>query len=388
MFGKTITLFRIFGFAVRIDLSWLIILVLVVSSLAQGVFPEEQKGLAVSTYWVMGLVAAGGLFLSIVAHELCHSLVARRYGLPMNGITLFMLGGVAEMSDEPPTPKAEFMMAAAGPISSLIIAAIFIAAARFGARHGWPGTAVTVLRWIGVINAILAVFNMIPGFPLDGGRILRSIFWYFGHDLRKATHIASRVGMGFGLFLIALGILDLLLRNPVSGMWWVLIGMFLRGAARQSYQQVLIRQAFKGEPVRRFINPNPVTVPSSLPVEALVDQYIYTHHYKMFPVVDEDRLLGCVTTRKIRGVPRAEWPRLTVGDVLEVCSKENTVPAGADAMEVLAQMSRQQASRLLVVEDGRLAGIVSLKDMLKFLSLKLELEQGGPDSSAGGGADF
>jgi Zn-dependent protease/CBS domain-containing protein len=388
MFGKTFTLFRMFGFAVRIDLSWVIILVLVVWSLAGGVFPQLFEGLHRGTYLAMGLAAAFGLFGSIIVHELCHSLVARRYGMPMKGITLFLFGGVAEMRDEPPSPKAEFMMAVAGPAASVVVAAVALGIAAAGRAAGWPATVTGVIRWIGYINGILVAFNLIPGFPLDGGRMLRAALWRWKGNLRQATRTASRVGSGFGALLIGLGFANLLLLNPIGGLWWILIGIFIRGAARTSYQQVLFRQALQGEPVRRFMNPEPVTVPPSLSVDDLVNDFVYEHHFKMFPVVQNGELSGCVHIRDIKKIPRGEWADHTVGEVALDCSDENTIAAHEDAIQAFTRMSRHQASRLMVVEDNRLEGILSLKDLLNFLSLKLELEgeEDGLPAVPGGGA--
>jgi Zn-dependent protease/CBS domain-containing protein len=374
MFGKSITLFKLFGFAVRIDLSWVVILVLVTWSLSAGVFPARHEDLTTGTYWLMGLAAAMGLFLSIVLHELCHSLVARQFGLPMSGITLFMFGGVAEMTDEPPSPKAEFMMAVAGPACSIVLAGLFIGASVLTAQAGVRVEVTAVLRWVGFINGILVAFNMVPGFPLDGGRVLRSILWHFNGNFRKATYAASRAGMAFSLVLIAVGIFNLLFLNPIGGLWWVLIGMFLRGAATQSYQQVLIRQALKGESVRQFMTSDPITVTPSLPLDEFVHDYVYRHHFKMFPVVDDGRLLGCVTTRQVKEVPRDAWADRTVGDVVDGCSDANSVHADADAMDALKMMNHNQVSRVMVVDDGELLGMLSLKDLLEFLSLKLDLE--------------
>ncbi|MFW6154772.1 MAG: site-2 protease family protein [Planctomycetota bacterium] len=384
MFGRAITLFTVFGFTVRLDPSWLIIMALIVWSLAGAVFPEMYEGLHWGVYLTMGLAAAVGLFASIVVHELCHSLVARRYGLPMKGITLFLLGGVAEMHDEPPSAKAEFMMAIAGPVASVVVAVVFIGLGALGSLAGWSDPVVGVLKWIGLINGILAVFNMIPGFPLDGGRVLRAALWHFKGNLQRATRTASHVGAGFGAVLIGLGILNLLLLNPIGGLWWILIGMFVRGAAKSGYQQVLIRQALQGEPVRRFMNSDPVTVPPSISVEDLVENYVYRYHFKMFPIVEEDRLAGCVNTRLVKEVPREQWSQRTVGDLAAGCSEANTIAPDADAIDAFQQMNRHQASRLMVVQDGSLQGILALKDLLKFLSMKLELEN---NESVGLGGD-
>jgi len=377
MFGRRVTLFKLLGFAVRVDVSWLIIVVLVTWSLAQGLFPHYYEGLPKPVYWVMGAFGALGLFVAIVFHELSHSLVARRYGLQIKGITLFIFGGVAEMTDEPPSAKAEFMMAIAGPLASVAFALACYAIYVMGKVGGWPVPVIGVLWYLAFINVILAGFNMIPGFPLDGGRILRSILWYWKGNLRWATRIASQIGAGFGTVLVILGIVYIVFGNFVSGIWWFLIGMFLRNASQMSYQHLLRRKMLEGETVRRFMKAEPVTVPPSITIKELVEDYIYRYHFKMFPVTDGDRLIGCITTQRIKGVPMEEWGIRTVGSVVEACSPDNTVSPDTDAMEALSLMNRSGASRLMVVEGSRLVGVIALKDMLRLLALKLDLEGDG-----------
>jgi Zn-dependent protease/predicted transcriptional regulator len=376
MFGKRISLFTLFGFQVKIDLSWLVLAVLITWSLAQGFFPYYFKGLSSATYWWMGVAGAIGLFFSIIFHEMSHSLVARRYGLPMKGITLFIFGGVAEMEDEPPSPQAELMMALAGPFASLVLVGIFFVLNVVGKAAGWPAPVLGIIYYIWFINGILIVFNLIPGFPLDGGRVLRSILWRAKNNLRWATRVASRVGAGFGTVLIVLGIFSVLFGNFIGGMWYFLIGMFLRAAASGSYQNLLMRQALEGEKVSRFMNRSPVTVPPSITVEQLVENYIYKHHFKMFPVLDGDRLMGCVTIQQVKEIPRAQWKERTVGELGKSCSPDNVISPDEDAMKALAKMNRTRSSRLMVVQDNRLVGIISLKDLLSFFSLKVELEEG------------
>jgi Zn-dependent protease len=376
MFGKRIKLFKLFGFEVGIDMSWIFLAILIAWSLSVGLFPVQFKGLSTRTYWVMGIVGAIGLFFSIVFHEMCHSLVARRYGLPMKGITLFIFGGVAEMGDEPPSPRAEFMMAIVGPVSSIAIGIVFYGINILGRQNAWSEPINGVVQYLWFINFLLAFFNLIPAFPLDGGRVLRSILWGWKGNLRWATHISSRIGSGFGILLIILGAFQFLRGNFIGGMWWFLIGMFLRGAAKMSYQQLIIRKALEGEPVRRFMKTDPITVTPSLTVAQLVDDYIYKYHHKMFPVVeDSDRLVGCVTTKQIKEIPREEWGVRKVGEIANQCSLENTIEPQVDAMKALSLMSKTGASRLVVTEGNRLIGVISLKDLLKFFSLKVELEE-------------
>jgi Zn-dependent protease len=375
MFGKRFNLFKLMGFQVRIDLSWIVIALLVAWSLSTGFFPFRYQGLSTQAYWIMGVIGALGLFFSIVVHEFCHSLMARRFNMHMKGITLFIFGGMAEMSDEPESAKAEFMVAVVGPLSSLAVAAIFYVIYISGRGADILPRAVSgVIQYLAFINVVLAAFNCLPAFPLDGGRVLRSILWGAKGNLRWATRVSSSIGSGFGIFLIVMGIFNLFTGNFIGGMWWALIGMFLHSAAKMSYQQLLTRRALQGESVSRFMRKDPVTVPPDLTLDKLIEDYIYRHHYKMFPVVtDAGKLAGCVTTREVKEVPKEEWKSRKVADIAVSCSSENTIPPETDAVKALSLMHRTGSSRLMVVDGDRLAGIVSLKDMLKFLSLKIEL---------------
>jgi Zn-dependent protease/predicted transcriptional regulator len=376
MFGKRIPLFRLFGIEIRLDLSWILIAVLITWTLSRGVFPAYYPNLQVATYWTMGVIAAAGLFASIVLHELAHAAVAQREGIGIDGITLFVFGGVAEMQAEPPSPGAEFRMAIAGPIASIAIAVVCFLVTSAGGAVGASTPFVGVFAYLATINTILAVFNMVPAFPLDGGRVLRAALWAWKGRLRWATRITASIGSGFGIFLIVMGVLSVLRGNFIGGMWWFLIGLFVRGAAQMSYQQVVVREGLQGVPVRRIMNPEPVAVPSGITVAELVEDYIYRHHYKMFPVVDGDRLIGCVGLRDIKEVPRERWGTTPISAVMRQCSPENTVTPDADALAALTRMHQTGNGRLLVTEHGTLVGIVTLKDMLKFLSIKLDLETG------------
>ena len=374
MFGKRFKLFKFLGFEVGIDLSWIIIAILIAWSLSTGYFPFQIQNLSIRIYWLMGIIGAVGLFFSIIAHEFCHSLVARKSGMPMKGITLFIFGGVAEMSDEPPSAGTEFLIAVVGPLSSLAIAAVFWGIYRMGIAADWPQAVNGVVAYLSMINALLAVFNLIPAFPLDGGRILRSILWGWKGNLRWATRISSSIGVGFSILLILLGFIRILGGNFIGGMWLGLIGLFIHGAAKMSYQQLITRKALEGEPLKRFMQTDPVTVPDSLTVEKLVEDYIYRYHFKLFPVVDSNKLRGCITTKKVKEIPRDQWGKKTVGEVADPCSAENTIDPEADAVKALSAMRRNNASRLMVVKNDQLVGIIALKDMLEFLSLKVELD--------------
>jgi len=373
LFGKKVKLFSLFGFRVSIDLSWIIIAVLVTWSLAEGVFPQYLEGLSSGTYWWMGVVGAAGLFASIVVHELFHSLVARRFGLPMKGITLFLFGGVAEMDDEPPSAKSEFYMSIAGPITSIVVGLIFLTVYWVGNTGGWSKPAIGIVFYLGAINLILAGFNLVPAFPLDGGRVLRSALWYWKGSLRWATRVASQIGAGFGIVLIILGVVYFIRGNLLGGVWWALIGLFIRRASQMSYQRVLIRKALEGETVARFMKEDPVTVPPDISVNELVEDYVYKHHFKMYPVTKDGGLMGCITTREIKNVPREKWKETKVSDVAQDCSPENSISPETDATKALSLMGKSGQSRLMVTEGGHLVGLITLKDLLRFLTVKMDL---------------
>jgi len=375
MFGRKIHLFTIFGFDVGIDFTWILLAVLITWSLAKGLFPVWFGNHSTATYWWMGVAGAIGLFLSIVFHEFWHAIIARHYGLPIKGITLFVFGGVAEMEDEPHNAKTELLMAIAGPVSSVALGISFLLVYGVGRTIRWPEPVGGVLFYLGWLNLVLAVFNMLPAFPLDGGRVLRSILWFARGDLRWATRIASAIGSGLGIFLIVLGLLSFIGGSFITGIWYFLIGMFIRGAALTSYRQVLIRNALSGETIAHFMQPNPVTVPPSASIRELVDDYLYKYHYKMFPVTADDTLEGCITSNEVKNIPREQWGTLHVQDVLVPCSVDTTIPQDTDAMKALSLMNRTGRSRLMVVEGDHLVGVITLKDMLKFLDLKIDLEE-------------
>lgn len=374
MFGKQITLFKLFDFKIRIDASWIIIAVLITWSLAKGVFPHYYKDLPEATYWWMGGAGALGLFASIILHELCHSLVARRFGLPIRGITLFIFGGVSEMEEEPPSAKAEFFMAIAGPISSILIGFALYGTFLAIQKAGWPVSVAGVINYTAQINWILAGFNLVPAFPLDGGRVFRSILWLWKGNLRWATRIAAQIGSGFGFFLSVVGILFIIRGTFVSGIWMLLIGMFLHNASQVSYKRLVILRILGGETVRRFMKTDPVAVPVSTSITDLVENYVYKYHFKMFPVIKNDKLVGCVSTREVKTVPREKWSQRTVEELARPCSSTNTISLNTEAVKALSIMSQTGNSRIMVAEGHRLVGIITLKDLLQFLSLKMNLE--------------
>lgn len=373
MFRRRIELFKILGFSVRVDSSWIFLATLIVWSFATQVYPAAQPELPARAYWAMGLLTAVGIFVSIILHELAHALVARHYGLEMRGITLFIFGGMAEMEDEPPSAEAELMTALGGPVISILLAG-FLGAFWMLGLGTWEPTVVTVLGNLAFLNVLLVAFNAVPAFPLDGGRVLRALLWYFKGSLTDATRIAARVGSLFGAVLLALGVFAALSGALLQGIWFGLIGLFIRGAAQMSNQQLLFRSTLEGEMVSRFMQRDPVTVPRSISVAELVEDYLYRYQLKMFPVVDGDRLLGCVHLQDLQRLPRDEWDRQTVGALAERLGPGNTVAPDTDAMSAFSLMNKRRLSRLMVTEGDTLVGILTLKDLRRFFFLRQELE--------------
>jgi Zn-dependent protease/CBS domain-containing protein len=381
MFGARWRLFRLLGIPVSLDLSWLIILALLTLTLAElfpqlmrQYYPEAVVSYPPGAYWGMAVVTAVLFFACILLHEFGHALVARHQGMPIRGITLFLFGGVAEIGEEPTSAGREFLMAVAGPVVSLILAGLFALLAWIGRQSAWPPIVVIMLGYLASINLLILVFNLVPAFPLDGGRVLRSILWGATGSLTRATRWASLAGQVFAWLLIAWGVVQFFSGNWIGGVWLGLIGMFLNSAAQSGYQQVMIRQALRGESVQRFMNPNPIVVPPSLDLRTWIEDYVYHYHRKTFPVGSSDHIEGVIDASLLTQLPRSEWPLHTVGEVMTRDWQTRSISPDTDAMDAFAKMTRTGASRLLVTEDGRLVGILSLKDLLRFLNLKLEFE--------------
>ena len=372
-----IVLFDIAGFAVKIDWSWAILAVLIAWSLAEGFFPALYSGLPTLTYWWMGAAGVIGLFLSILLHELSHSFVGRYYKVPIRGITLFIFGGVAELDEEPLSPTIEFRMAIVGPILSLCLAGLFYLATIAGEAAGWPQPAVGVARYLASLNLILALFNLAPGFPLDGGRVLRAFLWGRWRDLRRATRVAAKVGIWLAFLLMGVGMVSILGGDLGTGIWWILIGLFLRNAAAGSYYELRTRELMRSRTVRDFMSGSPIAVNSNISLQQFVDDFVLRYHHEFFPVVDEGRILGSAGLEQLKAIPRNAWPTTTVGDVLAPISDRNAIEAQVGALAALRAMQQQKVSRLMVLDGGILVGILALKDLLKNLSLEVAV-QGDP----------
>jgi len=373
MFLHRIRVFTLVGFTVWIDASWLIFAALITWTLAAGVFPSQIPNLPRALYWWMGVAGAIGLFFSIVIHELSHSIVARRFAIPIRGITLFIFGGVAELHDEPTSARGEFWMTIAGPISSVMIGAILLSLAKVTGAE-LPRPVEVLLIYLGEINWLLALFNLAPAFPLDGGRVLRSALWAWKRDYAWATRVAARFGAGFGILLMAAAGFSVLRGNFVGGVWLFLIGLFLNGAAGATRRQLLLAQTFTGRKVSNFVSEQPAISPD-LSLKAAVEKYFYRYHSRILPVMHDGTLTGCVRAEKLREINQSQWEKLHVSDAAEPCTHDATISPDADALDALKRMPRTGRDELFVVDGRRYVGVISLANMLRFLAIRRDLER-------------
>lgn len=370
MFGHRFTIMKVAGIPLRIDLSWFIIFFIVAWSLAVNVFPRSLPQVTPVTAWIMGFAAALGLFVSVVLHEYGHAAAARRRGIEMDAITLFIFGGVAEMRDDPPDARSEFAVAIAGPLVTVVLAVVFAVLAMVTPA----GPVATVLGYLAVINGVVLAFNLIPAFPLDGGRVLRAALWAWRHDLRWATSICARAGVIFAFALFGFAIIALIGGNFIGAMWWFFLGLFLQNAARASYQQVLWKQVLSGVRVGTLMHPDPRTAPAELALDAFTEEYVYRYPYKMFPVVVDDELLGCVNVERVREIPAAQRVGMSVSDVMESCDEANTIETSEAAIHALRKMVQHSSTRLMAVRDGRLAGVIAMRDLMNYVARRIEFE--------------
>jgi len=371
---KSIHIGTVLGIPIRVNYTWLIIFGLVVWTLANGYFPFVVPGMSEKTYWTMAVISAVLLFGSLLLHELSHSAVALKNKLPIRGITLFIFGGVAQMEKEPQDPGTEFRMAAAGPACSLVLSAAFFGSAILLSYAGAHPAVIAVARYLYIINLIVAVFNLVPGFPLDGGRVLRAALWSHYNDLKKATRVASRFGKGFAYLLMALGLFNLFGGALISGIWFILIGFFLFEAAESSYQQVAMKSALSGIRVQDIMTKSVITIDAKATLDRLVDDYFFKFRFTSFPVIRDDMLMGLLTLHNVKEVPKEKWGETSAEQAMVPLSSAILVHPHAEAMTALSKMVRNGTGRLIVVEDHKVLGILSQRDVMRLFEVRSDLE--------------
>lgn len=367
VFKGTWQIGTIMGIPIRVHFSWLLVFGLITWSLSTQYFPAAAPNLPQMSYWVKGLLAALFLFGSVAFHELAHSWVARRYGIFISGITLFIFGGVAEMKGEPPHPKAEFRIALAGPLSSFFLSFLFFAISFYPAGGIRP-----LFFYLAQINLILGIFNLIPGFPMDGGRILRSAIWNRKNDFFKATRLASRIGRNIGLFFIFFGIFSIFTRMS-GGIWLMLIGWFLYSTAQASYQQATLQENLVGVKVKDIITRNLITLPATMTLEEAVNGFFLKFGFGGFPVIDKERFLGFITLKEIRNVRREDWGTVKVSEVAVPHDKKWEVSLEEEAMKSLELMLEEDKGRIAVMDKGVLIGLITRNGIARYLQVKKEV---------------
>ncbi len=362
----------IFGISIEINITWFVIFVLVTLSLATAYFPNQYPELSAISNVILGVVTSLLFFGSVIFHELSHSLVAKLNNIPIRKITLFIFGGVAQMSQEPKSPGVEFKMAVAGPLSSLGLAFIFGFIWFISRILDLSVFFTAPAQYLSIINVLLAVFNLIPGFPLDGGRVLRAGLWSWLKDITAATRIATRAGEVFAYILIFAGFLGVLTQQWGLG-WFILIGWFLQQAAQSSYQHLVFEKALSQVRVRDIMSKEVETVEPNYTLDQLVNDYFLKFKFGRFPVVRDGELLGIITLHDIKEIPREEWAYKTAQDVLTPLEKVIVISPEDEAVHALTRMAQGEIGHLLVVHGNRLVGLVTRSDIIRLIKVKTEL---------------
>jgi Zn-dependent protease len=361
------TIGRIAGISVGVNWSWLIVFALIAWTLAVSIFPSTNPGLGDGSYIAMALVAALLFFTSLLLHEYGHALQARRDGMEIEGITLWLFGGVAKFKGMFPSAGAEFRIAIAGPLVSLVLGLLFLGVPML---LGLPSTVDGVLFWLGSINIALLVFNLLPALPLDGGRILRSILWYARGEFASATHIAAGIGRGFGYLFVAAGVALLVFASPVTGIWLAFIGWFLLQAAGAEDRFVAAREALGGLRVRDVMARDPVTAPAGITLGQFMDDVAWSRPYTTYPVTENGEVVGLLPFRRVAEVPRAEWDRRTVRDCMIPRDEVPVVEQDDELVLAAGEVAEHAVNRALVLDAGRLVGLLSVTDVARALQVR------------------
>ena len=366
--------FRIFGIEVRVDYSWFIIFALIAYSFGFSYFPIVLPNTSPWLIAVITIVTTLLFFFSILFHEISHSLTSKRHGIDVKTITLFIFGGIAQIEREPDTARKEFLISIAGPLSSYFLAFVFSIVWMLGR---YIPEVREPFKYLTIINIALGTFNLLPGFPLDGGRVLRSIIWRATKDFERSTIIASNVGIGFGFAIIAVGIVYIFLGAFFNGIWLIFIGWFLQSAASQAYQQIEIERSLKGVKVKDVISTNIVSVPKDITIRELIDEWFLKYKYSKFPVVDTDndyKYMGVITLNDIKKVPRDKWDTVTAGEAVNIYVEEDKVEMDMELYEAIKKMNNNNISALVVVENGKIKGLLTKTDIMQFMRIKSQIK--------------
>jgi Zn-dependent protease len=364
--NTSVELFSIRGIRIGINWSWLVVFALIVWTLATGIFPSENPGLSDGTYVAMAVIAAVLFFASLLGHELGHAFQARKEGMEIEGITLWLFGGVAKFKGEFPSAGGEFRIAIAGPAVSLVLGLAFSAVAW---ASDLPEQVDGVAAWLGYINLALLVFNLLPALPLDGGRVLRSALWKARNDFAWATRVSADIARGFGYLMIAGGVFLFIFEGAFSGAWLVFIGWFLLAAAGAEERYLKVRDVFGGLRVRDLMTRDPVSVPSELTLGRFMDEVVWTRRYTTYPVVDNGRAVGLLPFRCVAEIPRSEWDGRSVRECMLPLDRVPIFREDDALIEAVAELSENGGGRGLVLDGERLVGLLSITDVARMLEV-------------------
>jgi len=364
VFRHTIPIGRVFGIPIDLDYSWFLIAILITWLLAVNYYPAEFKGGTKGEYWLMGAATAVLFFASIVVHELAHSLVALRYKVPVRRITLFIFGGVSQIAGEPPSAGAEFLIAVVGPLTSLALGALSYFSEPLLASMP---PALAVAKYLALINVMLGVFNLIPGFPLDGGRVFRAIVWGANKNFRRATLIAASTGRFFGFFFIVVGVWQALRGAVVDGLWIAFIGWFLESAAGAQVQQQMVQGLLVGHKVSEAMGNACLHVPGDTPLQKLIDQEILTHGRRCFFVDRGEHTAGLLTLHNIKEIPRPSWTATTAAQAMIPLDKLSKIDPNAELWTAFEKMGADGINQMPVVRGDDVVGMLSRGDIVRYL---------------------
>ncbi len=372
---RGLSFLRIGRIEIILDYSWFIFFFLLMYTMAEGHFPQIHQNLTRLQYWIIGTVIALLFFLSVLAHELAHCYVAIKQGVRVKSVRLLFFGGLSEESTEPKTGRQEFLIALAGPAMSMALGAVFFSLSVYSVQTGSRPYLAGVAEWLGFFNIAVAATNFIPGFPLDGGRILKAILWDRWNDSNRATKVISQMGNGFAFFLIVFGVLQFIAtRSVISGLWIVFIGLFMKQSALGSYQAVMLQRALSGVKVRQVMTENVVSVDWLLSVDELMREYIDKYQFTDFPVFNRDDFVGMVSLEGVNTVPKDLWAFKQARDIMIPVEFIHCLKPTEDATEAWAKMASNDTGRMPVIENDRLVGMVTRRDIMNLLKIKPNLD--------------
>jgi len=371
----SLTLFKIKDIEIQLHISWTIIFVLISFSMATGYLPMNYPEAQPYVYWLFGGGIALLMLISILLHELSHSLVSKKLGVDVKTITLFIFGGIAQMDNEPDSPTKEFKIAIAGPLMSIFLFMFFLVLSYLVGLFSSSKILIGAIAYISTINLILALFNLVPAFPMDGGRVLRSIIWKVKGDLTFATKIASSMGDMFAYFLIFLGLYWAFTGNIVNGIWFVFIGWFIKNLSESSYQNMLMSDMFNKIHIREFMTKDVVSIERSTSVQRVIEEYFYKYKYSSFPVVQGKEVIGIINIEKLKDVERDRRSQTPVGEIAYTIQDKYRVDPKCSVKSAMDKIFSNDLGRVLVIEDGNLLGIISRTDILNYIRVYGKLHE-------------